>query len=73
MRPGREMAHRARDARLGDAAGARVAMRETKTAGMNPAAPHHLPFFVTPPGQTDSLMEAVALFPVAAVILVGAF
>lgn len=48
-------------------------MRETKTAGMNPAAPHHLPFFVTPPGQTDSLMEAVALFPVAAVILVGAF
>jgi hypothetical protein len=34
-------------------------------------APHHLPFFITPPGQTDVLMVATGFFLVAAVLWVG--
>lgn len=38
---------------------------------MNPAAPHHLPSFVTAPGQSDWLMSVMAVFLVGAVISVG--
>ena len=38
---------------------------------MNPLAPHHLPPFVTAPGQSDWLMTAMAVFLIAAVISVG--
>ncbi|MBP7242966.1 hypothetical protein [Amaricoccus sp.] len=38
---------------------------------MNPAAPHHLPPFITGPGQSDWLMTVMAVFLVVAVISVG--
>ncbi len=38
---------------------------------IHPLAAHHLPSFITPPGQTDTLMVAVAIFLVVAVISVG--
>lgn len=43
------------------------------TAEMHPAAPHHMPFFITPPGQTDGLMVAMAIFLFVAVVSVGVF
>jgi hypothetical protein len=41
------------------------------TASMNPAAPHHLPVFITVPGGTDVLMVVMAVFLVLAVLAVG--
>ncbi len=41
------------------------------TAALNPAAPHHLPIFVTAPGGTDVLMVVVAVFLVLAVLAIG--
>ena len=41
------------------------------TASLNPAAPHHLPAFITAPGETDVLMVVVAVFLVLAVLAVG--
>jgi hypothetical protein len=38
---------------------------------MNPAAPHHLPSFVTSPGQSDWLMTVMAVFLLVAVVSVG--
>ena len=40
-------------------------------ASLNPAAPHHLPVFITAPGETDVLMIIVAVFLVLAVLAVG--
>jgi hypothetical protein len=37
----------------------------------NPAAPHHLPIFITGPGETDYLMIAVAVLLIAAVLAIG--
>ncbi len=39
----------------------------------HPAAIHHLPPFVTAPGETDVLFVAVAIFVVLAVIGIGVF
>jgi hypothetical protein len=41
------------------------------TASLNPAAPHHLPVFVTAPGETDVLMVTVAVFLIVAVLAAG--
>jgi hypothetical protein len=41
------------------------------TASLNPAAPHHLPAFITAPGETDVLMGVMAVFLVIAVLAVG--
>ncbi|RDI58034.1 hypothetical protein [Microvirga subterranea] len=41
------------------------------TAALNPAAPHHLPIFITAPGETDVLTVVVAVFLVLAVLAVG--
>jgi hypothetical protein len=41
------------------------------TAQINPAAPHHLPPFITAPGQTDVLMVVMAVALVAVVLGVG--
>ncbi len=41
------------------------------TPGMNPAAPHHLPIFITPPGETDVLMVVMAVVLVVAVLAIG--
>jgi hypothetical protein len=41
------------------------------TDQINAAAPHHLPFFITPPNQTDVLFHIVAWFVVLCVIGIG--
>jgi hypothetical protein len=41
------------------------------TPSLHPAAPHHLPPFITAPGETDGLMVFMALFLVGAVLAVG--
>lgn len=38
---------------------------------MNPAAPEHLPAFITAPGQSDWLMTVMAVFLIVAVVSVG--
>ena len=38
---------------------------------MNPAAPHHLPSFITGPGQSDWLMTVMAVFLLVAIVSVG--
>jgi hypothetical protein len=43
------------------------------SAEANPAAPHHLPIFITGPGQTDVLFNVMAIFLVVAVLLVVVF
>lgn len=37
----------------------------------NPAAPHHLPMFITPSGATDVLMVVMAVVLVVAVLCIG--
>lgn len=39
--------------------------------GLHPAAPHHLPAFVTAPGQTDALMQVMLGFLILTVISLG--
>jgi NADH:ubiquinone oxidoreductase subunit 5 (subunit L)/multisubunit Na+/H+ antiporter MnhA subunit len=41
------------------------------TASLNPAAPHHLPAFITAPGETDTFMVVMAVFLIIAVMAVG--
>jgi hypothetical protein len=43
------------------------------TEDIHPLAPHHLPFFITMPGQTDWLMIAVGVFLLLAVVGIGLF
>ena len=38
---------------------------------LHPAAPHHLPGFITAPGDTDGLMIGVGIFLILAVVGVG--
>jgi hypothetical protein len=38
---------------------------------LNPAAPHHLPIFITAPGDTDVLMVMTAIILVACVVAFG--
>jgi hypothetical protein len=38
---------------------------------LNPAAPHHLPPFITAPGQSDWLMTVMFVFLLVAVVSVG--
>ena len=38
---------------------------------LHPAAPHHLPGFITAPGDTDVLMIGVGIFLILAVLAVG--
>jgi len=40
-------------------------------ASLNPAAPHHMPGFITAPGETDVLMVAMAIFLLGAVMAFG--
>jgi NADH:ubiquinone oxidoreductase subunit 5 (subunit L)/multisubunit Na+/H+ antiporter MnhA subunit len=41
------------------------------TEPLHPAAPHHLPAFISAPGETDVLMVVTAVFLVLAVLAVG--
>jgi hypothetical protein len=38
---------------------------------LHPLAPHHLPGFITAPGETDILMVAMGIFLIVAVLAVG--
>ncbi|WP_245476360.1 hypothetical protein [Bradyrhizobium sp. Leo170] len=38
---------------------------------LHPIAPHHLPFFITPPNEVDVLMVVMGIFLVAVVLWVG--
>ena len=40
-------------------------------AALNPAAPHHLPSFVSAPGQSDWLMTVMAVFLLVTVVSAG--
>jgi hypothetical protein len=40
---------------------------------LHPSAPHHLPGFITAPGDTDTLMVVVGIILIAAVLGVGNF
>lgn len=39
--------------------------------GLHPMAPEHLPFFITPPGATDTMLVNVAVFLIGGVLLAG--
>jgi multisubunit Na+/H+ antiporter MnhF subunit len=41
------------------------------TASLHPAASHHLPPFITAPGETDVLMVVMAVFLLVAILMVG--
>jgi hypothetical protein len=41
------------------------------TTSLNPVAPHHLPMFITPPGDTDVLLIVTAVFLLVAVVTFG--
>jgi hypothetical protein len=47
----------------------RIAVSES----IHPAAPHHLPGFITAPGESDVLMIGVGIFLVVAILAVGNF
>ena len=40
---------------------------------LHPLAPHHLPGFITAPGETDVLMVVMGVFLIVAVLAVGNF
>ena len=40
---------------------------------LHPLAPHHLPGFITAPGETDVLMVVMGVFLIVAVLVVGNF
>jgi hypothetical protein len=44
-----------------------------RAAMLNPAATDHLPFFITAPGQTDGLFNAMVVFLIVVVFSVGVF
>ena len=48
-------------------------MSTTPDVTINPVATEHLPFFITPPGQTDVLYNITVVFVVAAIVLTGVF
>ena len=41
------------------------------TKAIHPEATHHLPFFITPPGETDILMNVMMVFLALVVFLIG--
>ncbi len=41
------------------------------TTVIHPEATHHLPFFITPPGETDILMNVMMVFLALVVFLIG--
>jgi hypothetical protein len=45
--------------------------RKALSTTANPIATHHLPFFITPPGQTDVLYNITMVFVIAMIVLFG--
>jgi hypothetical protein len=48
-------------------------MSDTPVEGLHPLATEHFPVFLTPPGETDVLLVAMAIFLVAAIVGIGVF
>jgi hypothetical protein len=48
-------------------------MESCVSEGLHPAAPHHLPGFVTAPGDTDVYMIGVGIFLIGTILAVGNF
>jgi hypothetical protein len=48
-------------------------MENDVSEGLHPSTPHHLPGFITDPGDTDTLMVVVGIILIGAVLLVGNF
>jgi hypothetical protein len=46
-------------------------MESCVSESLHPSAPHHLPGFITAPGDTDILMVVVAIVLVGSVLMVG--
>src|ERR1700694_3230548 len=46
-------------------------MESCVSESLHPSAPHHLPGFITAPGETDTLMVVVGVVLIAAVLIVG--
>jgi len=46
-------------------------MESCVSEALHPAAPHHLPAFITAPGDTDILMVAMAIVLVGSILMVG--
>ena len=46
-------------------------MSTIPNATPNPIATEHLPFFITPPGQTDVLYNVTMIFVIAVIVLTG--
>jgi hypothetical protein len=49
----------------------RFERRTAVSEPLHPSAPHHLPSFITAPGDTDLLMVVVGIVLIAAVVVVG--
>lgn len=45
----------------------------TEAAAQHPLASQHLPFFITPPGETDTLLYVVAIVVAVIILMIGAF
>jgi hypothetical protein len=50
-----------------------MTMGDASVQGLHPLATDHLPIFLTPPGETDVMLVAMAIFLVAAVVGTGVF
>jgi hypothetical protein len=48
-------------------------MESCVNESIHPAAPHHLPGFITGPGETDILMVVVGIVLVGSILMVGNF
>jgi hypothetical protein len=48
-------------------------MESCVSESLHPSAPHHLPAFITAPGDTDVLMVVVGIVLVGSVLMVGNF
>src|SRR6266404_1881579 len=48
-------------------------MENCVSESLHPSAPHHLPGFITAPGDTDILMVVVGIVLIGAVLMVGNF
>ena len=53
--------------------GAYLGMEYYVSESLHPSAPHHLPGFITAPGDTDILMVVVGIVLIGAVLMVGNF
>jgi hypothetical protein len=48
-------------------------MERCVSESLHPAAPHHLPSFITAPGETDVLMIVVGIILIGSILAVGNF